>query len=214
MLQVFKVHLNSFYIGMCVDVCHLLLYIGSKDVFVSMPTGAGKSLCYQLPAILSNGLTLVFSPLIALINDQITQLKRKGISAESLNSKTSSKERTFIINDLMSNSPTIKLLYVTPEMAATSNFQTILHKLFKLKKLSRFAVDEAHCVSEWGHDFRPDYLKLKDLRSQYRNVPWTALTATATPKVQRDIIESLCLSRDCVVFKASSFRPNLYYDVR
>ena len=189
-------------------------YTGDHNIFVSMPTGAGKSLCYQLPALMSSGITVVFSPLLALIDDQVTHLKNKGIQAESLNSKTSAMDRKRVLADIQSDSPRIKLLYITPEMAASPNFQSILDRLHKLKKLSRVAVDEAHCVSEWGHDFRPDYLKLGELRKRYKDVPWVALTATATPKVQEDVIKSLYMGKNVTVFKASSFRPNLFYDIR
>ena len=200
------------------DECCTALFIhaiqGDHDVFISMPTGAGKSLCYQLPALISSGVTIVFSPLLALIDDQVAHLKRREIQADSLNSKTSAMDRKRILADIQSGSPRIKLLYITPEMAASPNFQSILDRLHRSKNLSRVAVDEAHCVSEWGHDFRPDYLKLGDLRKRYKDVPWVALTATATPKVQEDVVRSLFMGKNVTVFKTSSFRPNLFYDVR
>lgn len=178
-----------------------------------MPTGSGKSLCYQLPALLSKGITLVLSPLIALIEDQVTQLKQKGIKADSLNSKTNVVDRKQIMFDLDSKSPTIKLLYVTPELVATKGFRGFLEKLHKFDKIARVAIDEAHCVSEWGHDFRPDYLKLGDLRREFPLVPFLALTATATGHVQSDILQSLDMVASVQVFKASCFRPNLFYDI-
>ena len=189
-------------------------YTGDHDIFISMPTGAGKSLCYQLPAVMSSGITVVFSPLLALIDDQVAQLRQKGVQAESFNSKTSTVDRKRIVADIQSKSPQIKLLYITPEMAASDKFQRTLDQLHKVKKLSRVAVDEAHCVSEWGHDFRPDYLKLGALRLRYRDVPWVALTATATPQVQADVIKSLHMGKNAAVFKSNSFRPNLFYDVK
>ena len=179
-----------------------------------MPTGAGKSLCYQLPALLSPGTTLVLSPLLALIEDQVLQLKAKGIKAEALNSKTSASDRKLILADLKSNQPTIKLLYITPELAATKGFRGLLEALQKRGKITRIAVDEAHCVSEWGHDFRPDYLKLGDLRELFPAVPCIALTATATSHVQDDVQKSLRLRPPVSIFKACCFRENLFYDVQ
>ena len=188
--------------------------IGAQNVFVSMPTGAGKSLCYQLPALLFKGVTLVLSPLIALIDNQVQQLTARGVKAVSLNSKTSAAERKKIMADLHQQTPSTKLLYITPELAATSHFRSVLDTMYKLQRISLVAVDEAHCVSEWGHDFRPDYLKLGDLREAFSLVPWLALTATATPHVQKDVLKSLQMKHPVSVFKATCFRPNLFYDVK
>ena len=182
-------------------------------MFISMPTGAGKSLCYQLPALLSSGVTLVLSPLIALIEDQVQQLKSRGIKADALNSKTTPVDRQRILSDLNSDEPSIKLLYITPELAATPGFRALLNSLNSQGKISRIAVDEAHCVSEWGHDFRPDYLKLGELRDIFLHIPWVALTATATGKVQADVLKSLRM-QPVDIFKSSCFRYNLFYDVQ
>uniref|UniRef100_A0A7I4YA65 ATP-dependent DNA helicase n=1 Tax=Haemonchus contortus TaxID=6289 RepID=A0A7I4YA65_HAECO len=188
------------------------ILLRKTDVYVSLPTGAGKSLCYQLPAVVHMGITVVVSPLIALITDQVAALRAKGIPSESLNSKLTTSERTRIIEDLRNKVPTIKLLYITPEAAATDNMRRILSSLHKRMLLSYFVVDEAHCVTHWGHDFRPDYLKLSALRDVCPDVPWIALTATANAKAQEDIISQLKL-KHVETFKASTFRGNLYYDV-
>lgn len=182
------------------------------DIFISLPTGAGKSLCYQLPAMVHAGVTVVFSPLIALIQDQVTACKARGIKCESLNSKCTAAERASIIEDLKSPSPMLRMLYITPESAATSNTQQLLASLYKRDLLNYLVVDEAHCVTHWGHDFRPDYLKLGNLRSLAPGVRWIALTATASPKAQEDILKQLKFE-SVKEFKASTFRANLYYDV-
>ena len=187
---------------------------GNKDVFVSMPTGAGKSLCYQLPAICdTNKVTIIVSPLIALITNQISALKKLSISAETINSHLAPNLQKRIRMDLMSERVTIKLLYITPEMAATQGFGLIMEHLYKSDQLSRVAIDEAHCVSQWGHDFRPDYLKLGRLKQRYPNVVWIALTATASDKVVEDIISMLKLRQPVEQFVCSNFRPNLFYDI-
>ncbi|CAL8304923.1 unnamed protein product [Merluccius merluccius] len=185
---------------------------GDRDVFVCMPTGAGKSLCYQLPAMMSKGIALVISPLIALIQDQVDHLRELNIPACSINSKLPAGERHLIFADLQSESPKLKLLYITPEMVASPSFQPCLTGLCSRKLLSLLAVDEAHCVSQWGHDFRPDYLKLGNLRKRLRGVPCVALTATAPQKVQKDIADSLQL-RSVLSYTTPVFRSNLFYDV-
>ncbi|VDM91989.1 unnamed protein product [Litomosoides sigmodontis] len=184
-----------------------------SDVFISLPTGAGKSLCYQLPAVMYHpGVTVVFSPLIALIQDQVLSCKAYGIKCDSLNSKTDVEDRRRIVEDLWSTTPETQLLYITPESAATENIQRIITSLFKRNLLNYFVVDEAHCVTHWGHDFRPDYLKLGNLRQLAPAVCWIALTATANKNAQDDIVKQLRLN-DVKMFKASTFRDNLYYDV-
>ncbi|XP_058509864.1 ATP-dependent DNA helicase Q5 isoform X2 [Solea solea] len=185
---------------------------GDRDVFVCMPTGAGKSLCYQLPALLADGITLVISPLIALIQDQVQRLKDLNIPACSINSKLPVGERRLIMTDLESSSPRLKLLYITPEMVASPSFQPCLTGLCSRGLLSYLAVDEAHCVSQWGHDFRPDYLKLGNLRARLPGVPCLALTATAPKNVQEDIVQSLRLHLP-LSFVTPVFRSNLHYDV-
>ncbi|CAL1262317.1 unnamed protein product [Larinioides sclopetarius] len=187
----------------------------SQDVFVSMPTGAGKSLCYQLPSLVSErkGLTIVVSPLIALMSNQMSQMQSLGIPTETINSKMPASERERVKKDLMSPSPRTKLLYITPELANTSGFHSLLDHLHKTNNIARIAVDEAHCVSQWGHNFRPDYLKLGLLRVKYPAVPWVALTATASIKVMDDVLAQLKLCQPVAIFKTSCFRPNLFYDV-
>lgn len=183
-------------------------------MYISMPTGSGKSLCFQLPGVMQdNQLTIVFSPLLALIKDQIDHLAKLRICAESINSKMTTKERDRVVADLRSVRPSTRFLYITPEQAVTESFRSVLRTLMRFDRVAFFAVDEAHCVSEWGHDFRPDYLRLGELRTMYPAVPWIALTATASREVVNDIVKRLCLSRPLATFKTPCFRKNLFYDV-
>ena len=184
-------------------------------MFVSMPTGSGKSLVYQLPAVAAgpSKVTIVVSPLIALIKDQMEHLAKRKIIAESINSKMGEKERRRVLDDLRCQAPNTRMLYVTPEQCATPTFQSLLERLVRYNKLGYFIVDEAHCVSQWGHDFRPDYLKLGNLRRLTGSAPWAALTATANTQVVEDIISNLGLRPGYKTFKLPCFRSNLFYDV-
>ncbi|KAG6586499.1 ATP-dependent DNA helicase Q-like 3, partial [Cucurbita argyrosperma subsp. sororia] len=187
--------------------------LSGKDCFCLMPTGGGKSVCYQIPALATKGIVLVVCPLIALMENQVMALKEKGISAEYLSSTQSIQDKKKIHEDLDSGKPALRLLYVTPELIATPGFMAKLMKIYSRGLLSLIAIDEAHCISTWGHDFRPGYRKLSSLRSRLPNVPILALTATAAPKVQKDVIASLGLQNPLVLM--SSFnRPNIYYEVR
>ncbi|XP_055711512.1 ATP-dependent DNA helicase Q5 [Phlebotomus papatasi] len=187
---------------------------GKNDVFVSMPTGSGKSLCFQLPGVLQeNKVTLVFSPLLALIKDQLDHLTKLRIRAESINSKMTTKERGEVFADLKSVRPSIRFLYITPEFAATWIFTELIEHMIKYNKVAYFVVDEAHCISQWGHDFRKDYLKLGDLRSKFPNIPWVALTATASREVVKDIVANLHFKEPISKFTTPCFRENLFYDV-
>nr|KAF6458511.1 RecQ like helicase 5 [Rousettus aegyptiacus] len=160
------------------------------------------------------GITVVVSPLIALIQDQVDHLLALKVRVSSLNSKLSAQEKKELLSDLEQEKPWTKILYITPEMAAAASFQPTLNSLVSRHLLSYLVVDEAHCVSQWGHDFRPDYLRLGALRSRLAHAPCVALTATATPQVQEDVFAALHLKQPVAAFKTPCFRANLFYDVQ
>ncbi|HPF95699.1 MAG TPA: RecQ family ATP-dependent DNA helicase [bacterium] len=181
--------------------------LAGRDALVLMPTGGGKSLCYQIPALAMNGVTLVVSPLIALMKDQVDALRANGIPSAFINSSLTSSAIADIQRQLHAGE--IKLLYVAPERLASQEFQWFLQSI----TVSLIAIDEAHCISEWGHDFRPDYRTLKDIRALLQNVPLIALTATANDRVRQDIIDQLGLESGRV-FVGSFNRTNLTYRIR
>ncbi|XP_022863339.1 ATP-dependent DNA helicase Q-like 4A [Olea europaea var. sylvestris] len=183
------------------------------DVFVLMPTGGGKSLTYQLPALICPGITLVISPLVSLIQDQIMHLVQANIPAAYLSANMEWTEQQEIFRELSSDYCKYKLLYVTPEKVAKSDvLLRHLESLHARESLARIVIDEAHCVSQWGHDFRPDYKGLGILKQKFPTIPVLALTATATISVKEDVVQALGLV-NCIVFRQSFNRPNLRYSV-
>ena len=185
--------------------------LSGKNTFVIMPTGGGKSLCYQLPALMQDGTAIIVSPLIALMKNQVDAIR--GVSedegvAHVLNSSLNKTEIKKVKQDIVNG--TTKLLYVAPESLTKDENVEFLRSV----KISFMAVDEAHCISEWGHDFRPEYRNLRHIIARIGdNIPIIGLTATATPQVQEDILKNLGMT-DAVTFKASFNRPNLFYEVR
>lgn len=180
--------------------------LAKKDTAVLMPTGGGKSLCYQIPALLFNGLTIVISPLIALMKDQVDGLRLNGVAAAFLNSTLSSNEQAQVMNDIRNQQ--IKILYIAPEKIFINEQQFL--NFLKPLNISLFAIDEAHCISQWGHDFRPEYLQLAVLKKHFPDVPIIALTATADELTRKDILEKLKL-RSPKTYISSFNRENIHY---
>ncbi|MDH3838407.1 MAG: RecQ family ATP-dependent DNA helicase, partial [Desulfobacteraceae bacterium] len=181
--------------------------VAGKDAFVLMPTGSGKSICYQIPSIMLKGIGLVVSPLIALMQDQVDALKQNGVRAAYLNSSLSPEEFEQVESRVLNGQ--CDILYVAPERFFTARFQHILGKI----PVALFAIDEAHCVSQWGHDFRPEYLRLVEVMGKFPAVPRIALTATADSMTRKDIVEKLDLE-DASLFISSFDRPNINYQVK
>jgi ATP-dependent DNA helicase RecQ len=181
--------------------------LAGKDAFVLMPTGSGKSICYQIPSIMLNGVGLVVSPLIALMQDQVEALRQNGVRAAFLNSSLSLEEFKQVEGRVLNGQ--CDILYVAPERLFTERFQKIFGKI----PVALFAIDEAHCVSQWGHDFRPEYLRLVEVMGRFPGVPRIALTATADSTTRKDIVEKLDLA-DASQFISSFDRPNINYQVK
>ncbi len=179
---------------------------GGNDALVIMPTGGGKSLCYQIPSLVRDGVGIVISPLIALMHDQVSALKALGVDAAYLNSSQSAREAANV--KAMLSEGTLDLLYVAPERLMMPQFLTALQSV----KIALFAIDEAHCVSQWGHDFRPEYLKLDILKAQFPDIPRIALTATADKTTREEIKKRLCLAEEDT-FIAGFDRPNIQYHI-
>ncbi|AQW58165.1 MULTISPECIES: ATP-dependent DNA helicase RecQ [Vibrio harveyi group] len=180
--------------------------VEGRDSLVILPTGGGKSLCYQIPALVRSGITLVISPLISLMKDQVDQLKANGVAAECINSTMPREELLSVYNRMHTGN--LKLVYVSPERVLMRDFIERLENL----PLSMIAVDEAHCISQWGHDFRPEYAALGQLKQQFSHVPFMALTATADDATRRDILERLQLNNP-EVYLGSFDRPNIRYNL-
>src|SRR5664279_3602201 len=185
--------------------------MAGNDTFVIMPTGGGKSLCYQLPALIKDGTAIIISPLIALMKNQVDSIRSFGTEtnvAHFMNSSLTKQEITQVKADIVAGNT--KLLYVAPETITKEENIEFLKSI----EISFYAIDEAHCISEWGHDFRPEYRRLRPIIEAIgQKVAVIALTATATPKVQQDIQKNLAMA-DATLFKSSFNRPNLYYEVR
>ncbi|KAJ3552230.1 hypothetical protein NPX13_g11164 [Xylaria arbuscula] len=191
--------------------------LDGHDVFVQAATSFGKSLCFQLPAVVDHGITIVVSPLLSLMMNQVEALRAAGINASSFNSNTALAERDRILGDLKTGHPTTRLLYVTPELCATDRFRDRLQIVYEQRELARIAIDEAHCISEWGHDFRRDFKRLSWFRESFPDVPIMCLTATANDQVRNDVLHTLGLNIQpdrLKSFTMTAYRPNLHFEIR
>ena len=177
-----------------------------KDVLTLLPTGAGKSLCFQVPTLYQNGICVIVSPLIALMQDQVKDLKAKNISAVNVGGEINYEQQELILKEALAGK--YQFIYLSPEKLAQKSFQNFLQAL----PISLFAIDEAHCISQWGYDFRPSYRKLDALKKMFPSIPILAMTASAIPLVQEDIIKQLLL-KNASVISSSFLRPNLSYRV-
>uniref|UniRef100_A0A672NG53 ATP-dependent DNA helicase n=1 Tax=Sinocyclocheilus grahami TaxID=75366 RepID=A0A672NG53_SINGR len=190
------------------------LSMSGKDLFLVMPTGRGKSLCYQLPALCSKGFTLVIAPLVSLMEDQLMYLKSINVPAVTVNASSTKEDSKQVLAGMTDKNSPFKLLYVTPEKIAKSKLlMSKLEKAYNMGLLACIAVDEVHCCSQWGHDFRPDYKLLGILKRQFPKVPLVGLTATATSNVLKDCQKILCV-QEPITLTAPFNRPNLYYEIR
>ncbi|PHH85572.1 hypothetical protein CDD83_234 [Cordyceps sp. RAO-2017] len=191
--------------------------LDGHDVYVQAATSFGKSLCFQLPAVVDQGITIVVSPLLSLMINQVEALRALGIDASSLNSNTPYAEKTRIHRDLETGHPRTRLLYVTPELCSAPAFRDRLQLVYKQRELARVAIDEAHCISEWGHDFRKDFKRLSWFRETFPDVPIMCLTATANPQVRQDVLSVLRLDvtpERTTTFLMSPQRGNLHLEIR
>ncbi|KAF1981126.1 ATP-dependent DNA helicase recQ [Aulographum hederae CBS 113979] len=189
--------------------------LDGEDVFLQAATSFGKSLCFQLPAIIDYGITIVVSPLLALMNNQVAALRRAKIVVATINGTTPHDVKMAVLEDLQCGHPRTRLLYVTPEYCAMDHFRRILRIVYQQRQLSRIAVDEAHCISEWGHDFRKSFEGLSFFRREFPDVPIMCCTATATARVREDIINTLELDAlRLKLFTMTTVRNNLHYEVR
>ena len=187
--------------------------LSKHDCLLVMPTGGGKSLTYQLPAVISDGVTLVVSPLISLMEDQLMGLRRLGVGAEMLTGTTDKETKARVMSEMLDKNSQLKLLYVTPEKCSKSKqFMAKLQKMHQAGRFVRLAIDEVHCCSQWGHDFRPDYKFLGAMRELFPDVPILGLTATSTAGVTKDVKEILRIPQ-ALLFMSDFNRPNLQYSV-
>ena len=187
--------------------------LSGKDSIAVLPTGGGKSLCYQLPALIANGLVVVVSPLVSLMEDQVRKLRDRNITAICLHSGLDIERRNSVINTLKDSNNQLRLLYISPERINSKLIQEFLYIKGKKKQIIAIAIDEAHCISSWGHDFRPNYRRLDLIRSLCPDVPIVALSATAPPKVRADIIRLLHLQNPLIQV-CSARRHNLHYSIK